>query len=204
MVLTCYRVIFGTHIGGFDMPKRQTVAEWLSTHVAVAGKDDCWPAVGGGYNKKGWHVTFKASGGRYLAHRAAYVLANGEIPSGKFVLHKCDNPKCCNPNHLFLGTQSDNAKDMWRKGRSNIKSVPLGTVFGPSPFRKVSQEDFERGVRDYCDGATQKQVAASLGITDVAFGFMLRGKTYPEFQPIAAQAAHLLGRGRKQKELVCE
>ena len=51
------------------------------------------------------------------AHRLAWELANGPIPFGMFVLHRCDNPPCCNPAHLFVGTQADNAQDMMNKGR---------------------------------------------------------------------------------------
>lgn len=52
-----------------------------------------------------------------LAHRYAWELAKGEIPDGMFICHKCDNPPCCNVNHLFLGTRSDNMKDAHKKGR---------------------------------------------------------------------------------------
>lgn len=52
-----------------------------------------------------------------LAHRAAWLLTHGELPTDKHVLHKCDNPRCVNPDHLFLGTQKDNVQDAVSKNR---------------------------------------------------------------------------------------
>jgi len=63
----------------------------------------------GGYGKEGRR--------KIMAHRAAWELVNGPIPSDLCVLHKCDNPSCCNVNHLFLGTKADNSADMVSKGR---------------------------------------------------------------------------------------
>jgi hypothetical protein len=54
-----------------------------------------------------------------FTHRVAWELANGPIPDGMCVLHRCDNPPCCNPDHLFLGTLSDNTQDMIAKGRGS-------------------------------------------------------------------------------------
>lgn len=59
----------------------------------------------------------KSSGGLELAHRMAWRLVHGPIPDGKCVLHHCDNPPCVRVDHLFLGTQNDNMKDMAAKGR---------------------------------------------------------------------------------------
>jgi len=53
-------------------------------------------------------------------HRIVYCEIFGTIPEGLFVLHHCDNPSCCNPNHLFLGTPKDNMKDRNQKGRGNV------------------------------------------------------------------------------------
>ena len=90
----------------------------------VQKTDTCWlwtaatrtPGPHGGYGKfaTGRHRKQK----NYMAHRFSWMLANGPIPQGLCVLHSCDNRLCVNPDHLFLGTQRDNANDMLAKGRS--------------------------------------------------------------------------------------
>ena len=67
-------------------------------------------------NKNGYGQ-FSLKDRNYLAHRASWILHRGEIPRGLFVLHKCDNRLCVNPDHLFLGTQRQNIHDMIKKGR---------------------------------------------------------------------------------------
>lgn len=56
-------------------------------------------------------------------HRIAYVCAKGPIPPGMMVLHKCDNPPCCNPDHLYVGDGFDNMRDASRKGRINYQKI---------------------------------------------------------------------------------
>lgn len=75
----------------------------------------------GGLSPKGYGV-LRDGGKTKLAHRVAYELHVGEIPAGLFVCHSCDNPRCIQPTHLFLGTNGDNVRDMMQKGRG----VPHG------------------------------------------------------------------------------
>ena len=57
------------------------------------------------------------------AHKVAWIITNGPVPDGMQVLHTCDNPPCCNPAHLFLGTNADNAADRHAKGRTKLVEV---------------------------------------------------------------------------------
>ncbi|MDE2468782.1 MAG: HNH endonuclease, partial [Bradyrhizobium sp.] len=61
--------------------------------------------------------TTTVAGKRALVHRVAWELAHGAIPVGKVICHRCDNPVCVNVGHLFIGTQQDNVRDAWAKGR---------------------------------------------------------------------------------------
>lgn len=75
----------------------------------------CWLWTGTA-NERGYGRVY--SGGRmWVAHRLSWTQANGPIPSGMFVCHKCDTPACVNPDHLFLGSPRDNVLDMVAKGR---------------------------------------------------------------------------------------
>ena len=94
--------------------------------IQMGNPNDCWEWLG--YKNSSGYGNIKINQQSYSAHRLAYALTNQntityKAPKNKkakeFVLHKCDNRTCCNPNHMFLGNYDDNNKDAKSKGRSN-------------------------------------------------------------------------------------
>lgn len=87
---------------------------WSNVRIRPSG---CWEWIGTKH-RKGWpYGTFRADGKRTVAHRAAFYYATGRWPK-KFACHKCDNPPCVNPSHLFDGDHLDNVRDCVSKGRN--------------------------------------------------------------------------------------
>jgi hypothetical protein len=92
----------------------------LSNYVEEDGplETKCWIWQRGCVSQGYGHV--KQNGITYKAHRLFWILKNGPIPEGMWCLHRCDRTSCCNPDHLFLGTPSDNSNDRDQKGRANV------------------------------------------------------------------------------------
>lgn len=85
----------------------------------VNHRSGCWEWTGC-VDAKGYG-SFRYKARARLAHRVAYELFISAIPEGKHCLHRCDNPPCVNPCHLYLGTHQDNMDDMWARGRARPK-----------------------------------------------------------------------------------
>lgn len=120
--------------------------------VAKGHPDQCWEwqaSMGDTYGK------FWIDGHYDKAHRVAYTLIHGEIPAGLVVRHKCDNPRCVNPNHLELGTQKDNAQDSMDRNRRHKPKGELNT-------RAVLTETDVRAIRN--DPRNNAEIARDYGV----------------------------------------
>ena len=94
--------------------QQRIVKFWAGTKISDLLA--CWEWQRGKYGAKGYGC-FYFDGKTRQAHRVAWTIVYGDIPTGMWVLHKCDNPACCNPNHLYLGTAKDNMRDSVERGR---------------------------------------------------------------------------------------
>lgn len=97
------------------MPSPRNYDPVKAFYSNVSKSDSCWTK--GGFRDRDGYAYFTYKGTQYRAHRWVWTYFVGQIPSGLFVCHKCDNPPCVRLDHLFLGTHSDNMKDCVKKGR---------------------------------------------------------------------------------------
>lgn len=123
---------------------------WIWTGSTNGGKSD-------GYGKLSVAGKYKS------AHRLSYELHRGPIPAGRFVCHRCDTPRCVNPDHLFLGDNAENMRDCFRKGR-----LPLPVNTGDKIAR------LRAALRSGTGGLTSRQIAAKHGVSKGAVWFALK------------------------------
>ena len=148
--------------------KREAVLKRLFRNIKVSDKE-CWEWQGATTNGYG---TFRdnevAENFKLLVTRVAWVVIKGEpIPDNLHVLHRCDNPKCFNPDHLFLGTHQDNMKDRDNKGRTFS-----GELVGTSVY---STEDIMKAKEMLEQGMTGRAVSEITGISPTHISRIRKG-----------------------------
>lgn len=112
------RRLSGEHRANIGKALRIPLKDRFWLKVDRRGPDECWRWLAA-KDPRGYGRVGTDPGAIALSHRVAYALTHGELPNDKFVCHRCDNPPCCNPGHLFLGTCLDNNRDMYAKGRNS-------------------------------------------------------------------------------------
>ena len=135
------------------------------------GPEACWLWLGG-VTDSGYARCSRPGGKHVMGHRLSWELLHGFIPTGLLVLHKCDNPPCVNPSHLFLGTEADNTADMLRKGR---KAPTHGELNG---LTKLSQAQVSLIVQRLQAGEYQHVIALDFAVSKSTIQRIAARETY--------------------------
>lgn len=162
-----------------DESLRRSVESRLLAGVRHNPATGCWEWLG--TREAGWYGDMSVPGcGRVRTHRLSYLLFCGPFPDDLFVCHKCDNPPCVNPAHLFLGTHGDNMRDAARKGR-------YGARRGESaPKCKITEADVLRIRESFAAGVPRADIAAEFGLDDTSITSIATGRVWkhlPGAQP---------------------
>lgn len=159
----------------------------------VRKSDACWEWTGSRYPNG--YGQFRGKGARGYAHITSWELHSGPVPDGFWVLHRCDNPPCVRPEHLFVGPPKTNTADMWAKGRARptgarperqrLRLHPELALRGEaSPVAKLT----EVAVREIraahaAGGISKRALGARYGVSDATIGFIVRRETWAHVQP---------------------
>ncbi|WP_026144095.1 HNH endonuclease [Xanthomonas sp. SHU 199] len=155
------------------MTSKQVKFTW--DRVDRRGEDDCWPWIG---RLNSWGYGACQLNGRTVnASRAAYLSAHGEIAEGLVVCHRCDNPACCNPAHLFAATQAENIIDCKRKGRWRNRSGPTH----PRPGAKLTPDLVRIARQLYVSGVSQSEIGRLWGVHSSTISRAVRGERWGQF-----------------------
>lgn len=161
---------------GNRKPRRPETTEQrrarFETHFAKAS--GCWNWNGANESKRGGYGLFWMLDDHRRASRVAYEIYVGPIPAGLHVLHKCDNPPCVNPDHLFVGTPLDNARDCSAKGRR--RNVP--SVGEKNGLARLTNEQARQIKTALTSGAKGRLLAKMFSVSESIISDIKRGKTW--------------------------
>ena len=141
--------------------KSELVLFW--SRVDTRGPNDCWPWLGARMN--GIVVIHQEN---IRAHRLALAASGTSVSQRDFVLHSCDNPPCCNPAHLFVGTPAENSRDMSDKGRSRRGANGTNVTLTPQEVLVIYHEK----------NVSQADMAARYGVGRAAINDIKRGRNW--------------------------
>lgn len=158
----------------------KTIERFWSKVDQSGGPDACWPWTAG-LDSHGYGSFRSPGSSNRGAHRFAFALTAGGIPSGMFVCHTCDNRRCCNPAHLWVGTNADNTRDRDIKGR---RKGPAGTENGNA---KLSDDDIADIRTAYNLGESQRKLAARFGVCRGTIWRIVTGQMWRHLPTIAGR-----------------
>lgn len=171
---------------GTDARRRFEQRFW--SRVEVKAEDECWPWLGktekNGYGRISI-TTRPYTRTHQFSHRIAFVLRYGALNDGECSLHECDNRPCCNPKHLYRGTQQANIKDRDERGRTHRGPNPkLSAAIKGRPnkaIRKLTPEAVVWARQQVGEGRRSvRSLARELGVHHRALGNAIKGRTYQE------------------------
>lgn len=152
---------------------------WLWVNKSAA--NGCWEWLGSCMITGYAQLSIRISDGppavykHCTAHRWSYILHHDAIPDGLDVLHHCDNKKCVNPAHLFVGTAKDNFDDMVRKGRRRLPRPLPGSLNGSA---KLNEEQVRQIIQRLQSGESQRSISSSYGVIPGIVGLIKRNKKW--------------------------
>lgn len=146
------------------LPELRARADKFWSQVDRRSRSECWLWMGKtteyGYGR------FNIAGGKWItASRAAYMLRHGDLEKRTSVLHKCDTPLCCNPFHLYAGTQKQNVQDIYDRGRNT-----------PRSGHKITEEV---AMKIFSAEGTQNEIARRFGVSRSFVSLVKSGKRWP-------------------------
>jgi len=153
-----------------EVGKHGTLEQRFWKKVQKRAPNECWPVIA----KWARYGNMRVPGqNKHVGiHRVAYTLFVGAIPDGMVVMHACDNPKCCNPAHLGVGTNLDNQRDMIAKGRKLT-----GAARGSDSYKAVLNEDKVRYIKAHPE-LSNSELGVKFGVVSNTINAIRKGKSW--------------------------